>query len=248
MTSRDHDCGRLSLDHPLLEGLRGRGVRVAVIDSGVTPGHPHLPEIRRGLSVDTGGKIGADFRDRIGHGTAVAAVIHEKAPEADLLPVRIFESSLTASPAILIVAIDAAVERGAVLVNLSLGTPNLEHEPALRACVERAVAVGARVVSPSRHRSRRWLPGSIGGAVGVELDWALERHEILWDPEARAWRACGYPRPVAGVPREGNLQGISFAAANVSGLLARGLEDPRFRDRMGWPVMGTGDHGGSPLL
>jgi hypothetical protein len=31
----------------------------------------------------------------------------------------------------------------------------------------------------------------------------------------------GYPRPVPGVPPERNLKGISFAVANVTGLLAR---------------------------
>jgi hypothetical protein len=36
--------------------------------------------------------------------------------------------------------------------------------------------------------------------------------------------ACGYPRPIPGVPPERNLQGISFAVANASGLLARVLE------------------------
>jgi len=35
------------------------------------------------------------------------------------------------------------------------------------------------------------------------------------------FRASGYPREIPGVPRERNLSGISFAVANVTGLLAR---------------------------
>ena len=36
-------------------------------------------------------------------------------------------------------------------------------------------------------------------------------------------RASGFPRPVPGVPPERNLKGISFAVANVTGVLAREL-------------------------
>ena len=36
--------------------------------------------------------------------------------------------------------------------------------------------------------------------------------------------AAPYPRPIPGVPRERNLSGISFAVANVTGMLARVLE------------------------
>ena len=68
-----------------------------------------------------------------------------------------------------------------------------------------------------------WLPGSIDGTVGVELDPTLDRHEIRRTASG-GWRASGYPRPVSGVDPERNLRGISFAAANVSGLLARFLE------------------------
>ena len=34
------------------------------------------------------------------------------------------------------------------------------------------------------------------------------------------WRASPYPRPIDGVPPERNLKGLSFAVANVTGLLA----------------------------
>ena len=36
--------------------------------------------------------------------------------------------------------------------------------------------------------------------------------------------AAPYPRPIPGVPVEGNLNGISFAVANVTGMLARVAE------------------------
>jgi hypothetical protein len=37
--------------------------------------------------------------------------------------------------------------------------------------------------------------------------------------------ASPFPRPIPGVPPERNLAGVSFAVANVTGFLARVLED-----------------------
>jgi hypothetical protein len=43
------------------------------------------------------------------------------------------------------------------------------------------------------------------------------------DPAQLIVRASPLPRPIAGVPPERNVRGISFAVANASGFLARGL-------------------------
>ncbi len=70
----------------LVEG-RGAGVRIAVIDSGIEVGHPSL--IGLALSddvqiVDNGMQIEVregDGTDIYGHGTAVASIIREIAPD-----------------------------------------------------------------------------------------------------------------------------------------------------------------------
>ena len=49
-------------------------VRVAVVDSGGNPSHPHIGRIAGGVAVVPGADSG-DYLDRIGHGTAVAAAI-----------------------------------------------------------------------------------------------------------------------------------------------------------------------------
>ncbi|MBA3271999.1 MAG: hypothetical protein H0T71_15960, partial [Acidobacteria bacterium] len=71
-----------------------------------------------------------------------------------------------------------------------------------------------------------WLPGSLPGVIGVEFDLGLPRDacDVTIDAagEIRV-RASGYPRPIPGVPPERNLNGLSFAVANASGLLARVL-------------------------
>lgn len=211
---------------PLLEGRTGRGVGIAVIDSGVHPGHPHVGGLVSGIAIDDEGAPHGDVIDRLGHGTAVVAAIHEKAPGAEIHVVRVFHDTLSTSVEALLAALEWAVDRGVGLVNLSLGTANPENAPALEAAVARARALGTLVVSAREDGARVWYPGSLPGVVGVVLDWSLPRetaHLRLRDGAVVA-RAAGYPRPIPGVPPERNLKGVSFAVANVTGLLARALE------------------------
>ena len=70
---------------------RGRGIRVAIIDSGVHAQHPHVGGVAGGVAIDPEGHISDDFVDRLGHGTAVAGAIREKAAAAELYAVRVFD-------------------------------------------------------------------------------------------------------------------------------------------------------------
>jgi hypothetical protein len=72
----------------------------------------------------------------------------------------------------------------------------------------------------------RWLPGALPGAVPVTLDWDCPRDQYRTSTLANGrtlYHASGYPRPIPNLPPERNLKGISFAVANVTGLLAREL-------------------------
>jgi subtilisin family serine protease len=199
---------------------------VAVIDSGANVPHPHLPSVSRGLAIDLHGNEHDDWIDRLGHGTAVAAAIHEKAPAAELIAIKVFDTTLATSVPTLIRAIDRASELGARLVNLSLGTPNDLHRARLEAVVARAGARGTLIVSAREHDDARWYPGCLEGVVGVVLDWDHPREAVsvekLADDQA-VLRASGYPRPIPGVAPARNLHGISFAVANATGVLARVL-------------------------
>jgi subtilisin family serine protease len=168
----------------------------------------------------------ADVTDRIGHGTAVAAAIREKCPGADLLAVKVFDRQLATNAVVLARAIDWAVDRGARLINLSLGTANSARAELLGAAVDRARAAGAMVVSARTSGDVSWYPGSLPLVAGVDVDWSLERDQldVVHDGAGLVFRASGFPRPIPGVPRERNLSGISFAVANVTGFLARGAE------------------------
>lgn len=214
----------VDLRHPALADTTGRGVSVAVVDSGVNPQHHHIGGLVGGVAIGEDGELSDDFVDAVGHGTAVAAAIHEKAPDAQLYAVRVFSRSLAANADCLARAIDWAAEQGARVINLSLGTANPEREPLLKAAVERATARGRLIVSACEYPGRRWLPGSLPGTVAAVVDWDCPRDEmrLTRDPSGRTvCCASGYPRPIPGVPPERNLKGLSFAVANVSGFLAR---------------------------
>lgn len=198
-------------------------VRVAVIDSGVHANHPHVGGVWAGMGVDERGRAHDDFVDRLGHGTAVAAVIREKAPDAEIFAIKVFDGELAATAQALVAACDLALEKGSHLVNMSLGTANQEHEAALTAAVRRLLSAGIKVIAAGEQDGVRWLPGALPGVWAVALDWTLPREECrsLTDASgATTFRASGYPRPIPGVPPERNLKGLSFAVANVTGWVA----------------------------
>jgi subtilisin family serine protease len=228
---------RFQLDRAPFVGLTGRGVRVAVIDSGIQAPHPHVPAVAGGVTISIDADAGdlridqGTFADRIGHGTAVAAAIHEKAPEAELWAVKVFDSRLSTSAPVLARAIESAAESGARIINLSLGTASASHRDRLEAAVAHAADRGAWVVAPIEADGVPSYPGSLRGVIGVRSDADCPREEIRLSEREEAgpsgevaqvvFTASRYPRPIPGVPRERNLSGISFAVANVSGFLAR---------------------------
>jgi len=198
-------------------------VRVAVVDSGIHAGHPHVGSVEGGIHFRADGTTDDDWMDRLGHGTAVAAAIREKAPEVELLAVRVFDHSLATNAAILAQAIRWSAEQGARFINLSLGTPSPTRAELLGEAVLEATRLGATVVSALRHDDVDWYPGSLDGVVGVVLDWDCPREEIrrlLTGDGRQVYAASGYPRPIPGVSPDRNLKGISFAVANVTGVLA----------------------------
>ena len=201
-------------------------VRIAVVDSGVHARHPHVNGVSGGVSITPDGNQGTDYIDRLGHGTAVAAVIREKAPDAEIYAVRVFHDSLATRIQSLLHALDWSLRNGMQLINLSLGTDNPEHEPALRAAVDQLTGQGIKLIAAHEDAGIRWLPGCLAGVVPVALDWDCPRDSYRTSTlrDGRTlYHASGYPRPIPGVALDRNLKGISFAVANVTGLIAQEL-------------------------
>jgi subtilisin family serine protease len=209
-----------------LADYTGSGIRIAVIDSGVHADHPHVRGVGGGFGLRDDGTLADDFVDRLGHGTAVTAAIREKAPDADILVVKVFWRTLATDVSTLVRAIEEAAARGADLINLSLGTAEMQHRNRLSDAVARARSQGAIVVAAHDDAGVRWLPGCLEQVVAVRADWTCARdaYSVAFVEDRPVLTTSAYPRDIPGVSRERNVNGVSFAVANASGFVARALE------------------------
>ena len=187
-----------------------RPVRIGIVDSGVNTAHPHIGNIAGGIGIgpDT---CEASYVDYLGHGTAVAALIHARAPRAELFAVKVFAGSLTANLEQVILAITWCLDQEMDLINLSLGTVIREHRPAFEKAVARVRLSGKALVSAFEMQSKPALPGSLPGVVSVL--------GVVAHFEKKVFTACPFPRDIPGVARERNLHGVSFAVAHTTATL-----------------------------
>jgi subtilisin family serine protease len=211
-----------------------RPAQVAVIDSGIHPDHPHIDATRLlpGVSVDAEGMVSPGALDQLGHGTAVAAAILEKAPQARLLPVRLFQDRLSTNGLALSAAIDWCVAQGGMdIINLSLGLPahGPVPPPLLARAVRRAMDAGIVLIAAREAGGQPCWPGAMDGVLGVGLDWDVPR-EGWGRRDDGVLVASGYPRPIPGVAPRRNLYGISFAVAQMSGFACRMLPGLRHEE------------------
>ncbi len=156
------------------EPLTGRGVVVAVLDTGIDYTHPDL-----GGTIGPGQKIlkGYDFVDededpidRDGHGTEVTGIIAANgrikgiAPEASLLAYRVVDKRGNVKSSDLIRALERASLDGADIINLSLGTK--EEIESLSYAIEKIVGSGVVVVAATGNSAERAF-GEPAGRRGV---------------------------------------------------------------------------------
>jgi subtilisin family serine protease len=209
-----------------LSEFTGKGVRIAVIDSGVHAAHPHVGGVAGGTGVRDDGTLVDDYVDRLGHGTAVTAAIREKAPDAEIIVVKVFWQMLATDIAALIRGIEEASARNASVINLSLGTAETEHRDRLAAAVANVRRSGALIVAAYDDGERQWLPGILPGVIAARADWNADRfgYTVSTVGGRPLLLTSPYPRDIPGVPRERNVSGVSFAVANATGFVARALE------------------------
>ncbi|TAA72892.1 S8 family peptidase [Planococcus salinarum] len=134
----------------LKAGYTGKGVKIAVIDSGINSQHPDL-EVAGGASmiIDS-----SPFIDGAGHGTHVAGVIGAlnntfgvvgAAPDAELYSVKVLASNGAGTLEDVLNGVQWAIDQKMDIINLSLTTGI--HVPELQAMLKKADDLGIVVVA-----------------------------------------------------------------------------------------------------
>ena len=116
---------------PRLRGFTGRGIGVAVIDTGVDARHP---AVRDGLvlSLDFTGETRFRGQDQNGHGTHIAGNIRDIAPGAHIISLKVMGADGSGSTSSVLEAFDWVIDNhrqwNIKVVNVSLGHPVMESE------------------------------------------------------------------------------------------------------------------------
>ena len=108
----------------------GNGMTVAIIDTGVDLNHPALAGafteastwhdfVAGDATPQDDGELGTGL---VGHGTEVAGIVVQVAPSAKVMPLRVLDTDGSGDVASVTAAIVWAVDHGADVINLSLGS------------------------------------------------------------------------------------------------------------------------------
>jgi subtilisin len=216
----------------LWQGRTGRGVRVAVVDSGIDTEHPALKGKVKGSveAVPEGGQITfkpSTSGDQAGHGTACAGIITSVAPDVELYSVKVLGPNASGSGEMFLMGVDYAIKQKMQVVNLSLGTTKRDfwgplHELLDRAYRDRVILVAAannlpQASSPSIFSSS--LVSVIKRAGGDPFNFGYQYGDVieLVAPGVQietTWPGGGYRQ----------LTGNSFACPYIAGIIALMLE------------------------
>jgi serine protease len=226
---------------------RGRGVIVAVVDTGVAK-----VEDLEGTKILTGASFvpgTSSAVDDQGHGTHVAGTIAQTtnngkgvagvAPEATILPVKVLSSYGFGSSAWIASGIDYAVDEGADVINLSLGGG---YSSIIHNAIKKAHANGVIVVAAAGNSGKRGVsyPGALEEAIGVSAvgpDGTMAPYSSYGEGVDIAAPGGDKRQPGGGVLQDtidgkgghhyAEYQGTSMATPHVAGaaavLLSQGL-------------------------
>lgn len=206
---------------------KGRGIKIAHVDSGINTWHPHIQNVAGGIAftVTPEGRIAVsdDITDRLGHGTAVAGVLSEQVPEAQIWAVKVFGENLFTHIEVLCAAIEWCIQQEMDIINLSLSVK--KDIKAFRDICEEAEKAEIVIVSSCDKKRGLLWPGIYPSVFGVETGEQARRGVCLFNPnEEISFQAYGLPRQLEGPMQKFNLNGHSFAAAYVSSYLAKLME------------------------
>jgi type VII secretion-associated serine protease mycosin len=215
---------------------KGKGVTVAVIDTGVNARVPDLePAVLPGADMTGRGGDGRADNDRYdgGHGTAMASLIASRgtrsgfygiAPEAMILPI----AAPVVSPPVTSKAIRFAVDHGAKVINISLGAPGghlysnqcpSQLLDAVKYAESKDVVVVASAGNEGNTVNKPDYPGSCPGVLAVG---AIARNGKPWvSTQRQSYVTVGAPgQDVGGIGKTGHVFNSGAGTSQASALTA----------------------------
>ncbi|WP_037291030.1 S8 family serine peptidase [Saccharibacillus sacchari] len=221
------------------KGFTGQGVKVAVIDSGISP-HPELT-IAGGVStIGDSPNFSADFSDGNGHGTHVAGIIAANsgngmvsgtAPGASLYAVKALGADGKGTLQDVLEGIDWAIGQKVDIINMSLGSS--QDSQALHDMVDKAYNNGIVVVASAGNSGTDAnantdtvnYPAKYSSVISVAaVDRNLQRAYFSSTGPKVDFAAPGvgiystYPSNLGG--EYASMNGTSQAAPHIAGILA----------------------------
>ena len=210
-------------------GSRGKGVTVAVVDSGVEGDHPWV-EGRLVESV----AVRLDKRgdpevvpdkpiDLYGHGTACAGIIVGLAPEVEIVSVRVLNEDLRGKGAAFVEGLSWAIARGVQVANLSLSSKSESLYSTFHELADEAYFRNVALVSAANNVNVASYPSLFSSVISVAAHAEPDPWRLYYNPnppvEFGAW---GVDVPIAWKDgTETVATGNSFAAPHVAGMAAR---------------------------
>lgn len=208
-------------------GSTGRGVAIAIIDSGIEANHPDVQgRVVETLAVRLGGEHATvetdDSGDLFGHGTACASIIVGMAPEVDLVSIRVLGSDLKGKGEAFAEAMEYAIHRPVHVANLSLSSKSEALFPLFHQLADEAYFSDVVLVSAANNVAGPSYPSLFSSVISVAAHADADPWRFYYNPsppvEFGAW---GVDVPVAW--RDGGrtvATGNSFAAPHITALVA----------------------------
>ncbi|SRR5581483_4521170 len=216
----------------------GRGVKIAVLDTGIDTTHPSLAGVRLlhdhayeevyepTTTLETVSGNNEDFH---GHGTAVADIIHRVAPEAEIGSFHVLVKNTESRTEIVARGAVEAIDRGYSILNCSFGCNVPEHALRYKSWVDMAYLKNVHVVAAGSSvdpREELW-PGFFTSVISVDVADLPDENDLYYKRDSVVeFYAHAVNLKVAWSSKLfRHITGSSFAAARVTGLLARLLSE-----------------------